>query len=331
MDNVRGNIRGRGRPRGCRSVRGRGRANIGAQSQATQRVQRHRANLSQEQQELTRHSVAEGRFTENDEHRNNRLSDARAARVRTRQRISTENRRNEQLTNRTRMQERRSLTRSSLLRLAFEYESDIDYAANSKVMIGDMDKECEHCHAMKFKHETAGMCCSSGAVVLPALNLPPEPLKSLMSGDSPESKMFLRKIRTFNCCFQMTSFGANIIEPRDSRGRNFNSTFKVQGQVYHQIGSLLPIAEKPKFLQIYFMGDEKEQVRMRCEYNFIQVIQERAIVGTLESFLAQNNQLIQLFKRFTTQMPADNYMIRIKYNTFQASAISDQTSFRHDH
>ncbi len=35
-------------------------------------------------------------------------------------------------------------------------------------------------------------------------------------------------------------------------------TFKVQGQVYHTIGSVLPITgEEAKFLQIYSIGDPK--------------------------------------------------------------------------
>jgi len=36
----------------------------------------------------------------------------------------------------------------------------------------------------------------------------------------------------------MTSFGATKIAQNEN-GRNFESTFKVQSQVYHQIGSLI--------------------------------------------------------------------------------------------
>jgi len=51
-------------------------------------------------------------------------------------------------------------------------------------------------------------------------------------------------------CFQMTSFGATDIV----KFSGFQSTFKVQGQVYHLHGSLLPLVdESSKFLQIYFM------------------------------------------------------------------------------
>lgn len=85
------------------------------------------------------------------------------------------------------------------------------------------------------------MCCSSGKVKLPALEPPPEPLESLMSGTTPRSKHFLENIRKYNSCFQMTSFGANnaVCEP------GFMPTFKVQGQ-------------------IYFMGNERLEARQRC-------------------------------------------------------------------
>jgi hypothetical protein len=66
-----------------------------------------------------------------------------------------------------RQQVHRSFTSDSFLRLAFEYEPNIQYYAHSKVVIGAMDKECPHCNALKFKNETTGMCCASGKVVTP--------------------------------------------------------------------------------------------------------------------------------------------------------------------
>ncbi|GFT73746.1 helitron_like_N domain-containing protein [Trichonephila clavipes] len=92
----------------------------------------------------------------------------------------------------------RSLTRASFVRLAFEYAPDINYSAHSKIAIGGMDKVCQYCHALKFRNEAAGMCCASGKVVLSPLPAPPEPLLSLLTGNSDDSKLFLRKIRKFN-------------------------------------------------------------------------------------------------------------------------------------
>ena len=42
-------------------------------------------------------------------------------------------------------------------------------------------------------------------------------------------------------------------------------TFEIQGQVYHTVGSLLPPPnESPRFLQIYFMGDDTAEAIHRC-------------------------------------------------------------------
>lgn len=95
----------------------------------------------------------------------------------------------------------------------------------------------------------------------------------------------------------MTSFAVKVISNVDGQGRNFESTFKIQGQIYHQYGSLLPMPnEPPKFLQIYLMGDVDGQVYIRCENNHINRINERSIVSTLEIFLAEKNNLIRVFK-----------------------------------
>jgi len=107
-------------------------------------------------------------------------------------------------------------------RLAFRYDPIVDYAADVSVNFGTMSTVCQHCNALRFRHETPGLCCASGKVKLPQLTPPPEPLASLLSGQDPRSKHFLENIQKYNSCFQMTSFGANIIQ-----ARGFNPTFKV--------------------------------------------------------------------------------------------------------
>jgi len=56
----------------------------------------------------------------------------------------------------------------------------------------------------------------------------------------------------------MTSFGAKqIVE------EGFIPTFKVQGQVYHLYGSLIPnTQENPKLLQIYFVGEDEKDFNL---------------------------------------------------------------------
>jgi len=68
----------------------------------------------------------------------------------------------------------------------------------------------------------------------------------------------------------------------------------------------------PKFLQIYFMGDEEQQINTCCQYNHVEQMEEREIVATLEPFLQNHNQLVQLFNTVSNRLQNDIYMIVIK-------------------
>ncbi|VDM99273.1 unnamed protein product [Onchocerca ochengi] len=79
---------------------------------------------------------------------------------------------------------------------------------------------------------------------------PPKPLKTLLAGYTDESKRFLTKIRKYNSCFQMTSFGAEIVK------MEFMPTFKVKGQIYHKADSLLPLPDDE--VAIVIVGNQFE-------------------------------------------------------------------------
>src|ERR1700761_9408383 len=126
-----------------------------------------------------------------------------------------------------------------------------------------------------------------------------------MSGTTQTSRHFLENIRKYNSCFQMTSFGATneVCEP------GFMPTFKVQGQVYHRVGSLLPATnEEPKFLQIYFMGDERQEANQRCN-NIPGTRQD--IVMDLQQMLHQHNRYVNILKSTLQKMLSDEYMVVI--------------------
>ncbi|GFQ73624.1 helitron_like_N domain-containing protein [Trichonephila clavata] len=163
-----------------------------ASSKGSRRKRVERAQQLPEQIETTnaaqRIRTAESRAQESQEQRDERLQQnitrTRAARERN---IATV-----RVLDRQRQRISRSLTRASFVRLAFEYAPDINYSAHSKIAIGGMDKVCQYCQALKFRNEAAGMCCASGKVVLSPLPAPPEPLLSLLTGNSDDSKLFLQ-------------------------------------------------------------------------------------------------------------------------------------------
>lgn len=311
-----------------------------------------RSNIGRKTRQSKRSATS--RSAESDDERESRLNTERQRLSRSRSNRSEEEREQQNSQDRLRMRHNREvhnrsnddsnernqrvvLSRNNLVGSAFTYDRTFDYSSHRFVAIGAMNHVCEHCRSIKFKNETPGLCCASGKVTLEALNPPPDILRALVSGESSESRHFLDKIQTYNCLFQMTSFGAtNII-----RG-NFMPTFKVissdslmnvnafanignyldstsfhsscdiqiQGQIYHKAGSLLPNPDADfQFLQIYFMGNQQEEVSRRCD---IGTNIRRHIVERLQDMLHKENQLIKLFKIALDRMPSDNHKIIIR-------------------
>lgn len=84
---------------------------------------------------------------------------------------------------------------------------------------------CQHCNELNFKSETPGLCCAGGKVKLPFLNQPPEPLHSFLNRNKAQSRHFLQNTQQYNGCFQMKSFGADVV---DQPG--YNPSYKVMAK-----------------------------------------------------------------------------------------------------
>ncbi|XP_054085138.1 uncharacterized protein LOC128921444 [Zeugodacus cucurbitae] len=98
----------------------------------------------------------------------------------------------------------------------------------------------------------------------------------------------------------MTSFGTTKLVRE-----NFLPTFKIQGQIYHKAGSLLPVSDSDyKFLQIYFMGNSSQEINLRCAHNNLV---KRSIVAQLQNLFHEHNQLVKLFKSAIDMMPSDDH------------------------
>jgi hypothetical protein len=124
-----------------------------------------------------------------------------------------------------------------------------------------------------------------------------------MSGTKTRSKYVPENIRKYNSCFQITSFCVSngICES------GFMPTFKIQGQVYPCVGSLLPLSVgQHKLLQIYFVGDEQRKVRQRCS-NIPGT--HPHIVTELQRMLHQHNTYVHIFKTALQTIPSDAYKV----------------------
>ena len=127
---------------------------------------------------------------------------------------------------------------------ALQYQSECFYNTTD---VGTLIINCQHCDALKFDKETETFCCSKGNVQLEESPQLQPFLEHLYEGIDSSGKHFLTNIRKYNTVFQLTSFGCNEVSMA-----GFNPSFRIQGQVCHLIGSIVPMqGESPKFAHIY--------------------------------------------------------------------------------
>ncbi|UYV62913.1 hypothetical protein LAZ67_2002437 [Cordylochernes scorpioides] len=162
--------------------------------------------------------------------------------------------------------EQRASTWADMLNAAFHYNPALNYEQFTFLQIGHMDKQCLHCTAFKYNGERPGMCCSAGKVRFPDLPEPPEALRTLLDG--------------------------RVVLP------GYMPTFKVQGQVYHRIGSVLPPlnSDTPNYSQHSFRFSSSEIV----------------VQSILKDMLHRHNPYVHLFKASIEKMPSPDYKLVIK-------------------
>ena len=119
------------------------------------------------------------------------------------------------------------------------------------------DNMCAFCNAYRWKEERPGFCCGKGNIYLDPL--PPAPTELLQLYNT-GGTTFLKNLRAYNNALALASLGCN-----EHVMYGFSPTFKIQGKVYHQIGSLRPQeGQVPKFAQIYFhQTDHETENRLR--------------------------------------------------------------------
>ena len=250
-------------------------------------------------EDAERHALALAE--ENPEQRENRLlaSQQRISRLRSEEDPCTRSLRLREDAGRHIELRRRHFGGELLKNGAYNYNPRYNYESEALVNIESMSNNCNECGAKKWKAETSSLCCMEGKIKLPLLPRPPAILRGLLHSDH-----FLQNIIRYNNCFQMTSFKAKI-----EMKEGFRSTFRIQGQVYHRIGSLLPMEnESSKFLQIYFINNSVDQVKTRCA-NIEGVKQE--IVSELQNMLHANNSYVKSFKYALENGPQRDFKLVI--------------------
>ena len=158
-----------------------------------------------------------------------------------------------------------------------------------------MTIKCPNCKAYLFPNELGTqICCMNGKVALLPLETIPDDLKELFEGHTSSSKEFRNNIRAYNCAFSFVSFGANI-DKNLATYRNGMYTFRLQGQMYHIAGPLLPTEENesPSYAQIFFQDPDYDQVNRRHEL-FPNLNTD--ILHSIQDIMERYNPFVHLFQ-----------------------------------
>lgn len=127
---------------------------------------------------------------------------------------------------------------------------------------------CEHCKALMWYNERINkrrncippqfsICCMHGKIDLPPPPVLPKILLDLLFGKDGVSINFIENIRAYNSMFAFTSMGGELDNSVNNGRGPF--VFRLHGQNFHQIGSLLPPqGMPPAFAQLYIFDTENE-------------------------------------------------------------------------
>ncbi|GAU47108.1 hypothetical protein TSUD_403410 [Trifolium subterraneum] len=166
--------------------------------------------------------------------------------------------------------------------------------------LGDPTWQCLNCGAFMWyqerkcrtRHTTMPefqLCCHGGKSELPLLEEPPQLLQHLLFNRvSSDSKNYQAHTRIYNSMFAFTSPGMQLND-QNLRGKG-PPTLRIQGQVCHRIGSLLPEeGEQPKFAQLYIY-DTKNEISNRMQIFRSNKEIDEQIVYKLKSMLDEHNR-----------------------------------------
>ncbi|GJW01564.1 hypothetical protein Tco_1556815 [Tanacetum coccineum] len=121
---------------------------------------------------------------------------------------------------------------------------------------GDPTFPCESCGALLWHAETLrratdaldesySICCSRGKVTLGTeLKQPPKLLKDLITNEHDKSGSFIENIRRYNSMFAFTSIGGKVDDTVNYGRGPF--CYRIHGENYHRLGSLLPQTGKTR-------------------------------------------------------------------------------------
>nr|XP_027120740.1 uncharacterized protein LOC113737757 [Coffea arabica] len=160
---------------------------------------------------------------------------------------------------------------------------------------------------MRLEFEPPSFCCQKGKIRLRNVELSEE-LYELYTSNSKEAEEFRKHIRAYNSIFSFTSFGARLDKELASSKQGVY-TFIVQGQIYHHLPALIPEANAPRYLQLYFYDTENE---LNNRLNILKDVNlnERIVKKLME--ILEENPFARFLRKLKDYPSLDNLQVCIK-------------------
>jgi hypothetical protein len=166
------------------------------------------------------------------------------------------------------------------------------------------------------------LCCENGKVLL--LNLPAtsQELEVLLTSKDSSPVKFRDQIRMYNSVLTFTSLGAKVDE--SIIGGPGLYSFRIQGELYHKIGSLCPAkGQRPQFAQLY-IHDTK------CEHQNRHTVMPSLDPTTLDRLLTMMyniNPYVEVFKMARDMMATEGVPVDLKLRLI-ASQTKDARQYK---
>ena len=161
-----------------------------ASARATETPEAREARLAN-----TRSKVAAGRATESEEARDSCLASLRSRSTDDCARGMPEATSSRRTSNQGHIRASRLSVWQDKHMAAFNYDPTIDCQISDGQVWKDGRHQMPSLQSIEMDRRDTGMCCAGRKVKLPSLGTPPEPLKSLLSGQHPRSREFLTNAR----------------------------------------------------------------------------------------------------------------------------------------
>ncbi len=182
---------------------------------------------------------------------------------------------------------------------------------------GEMDTICGFCNAKMWikersaksrkNHPQFSLCCENDKVMLPNLPATPQELEVLLTSKESSVVKFRNQIRMYNSVLAFTSLGAKVDE--SVIGGPGPYSFRIQGELYHKIGSLCPVeGQRPQFAQLYIHDTKHE----RQNRHVVMPSLDPTTLDRLLTMMYNINPYVEVFKMARDMMATEGAPMDLK-------------------